>query len=178
MRWFPFFLIALASSLMASDQAFPPTPSGVAELKTLPAGVLLKTTVPGNYFAESSRLFFPLFKYISQQGIAMTSPVEAQIDQAAMYFWVGINEQEKIAGNRGGVEVVRTPERRVASRGARGGYSAENFNKTREALAAWLLTRPEVEVTGPAYGVYWDGPLTPSFFKRFEVHLPVRPTAR
>jgi hypothetical protein len=33
---------------MAAEQAFPPSPVGEPELKTLPAGLLLKTSAPGN----------------------------------------------------------------------------------------------------------------------------------
>lgn len=162
---------------MAAPQAFSPTEVGVSELKTLPAGVLLKAQGQGNYFNESNQLFRPLFNYISSHNIAMTTPVEAKIDDAAMYFWVAESERSKVVGSAAGVEVLEIPERRVASLGARGSYSAANFTKTRVALVAWLSTQPGVEASGPAYGVYWNGPLTPGFLKRFEVHLPVRAAA-
>ncbi len=170
--------LVLATSLMATEQAFPPSPVGVTELKTLPAGVLLKASANGSYFEQSNRLFRPLFNYISTNGIAMTTPVEAKIDGAAMYFWVAKSQQAKVAGNSGGVEVVEVAERRVASRGARGGYSSENFAETRDQLIAWLGTRLDVEAAGPPYAVYWDGPFKPGFLKRFEVHVPVRTTGR
>jgi effector-binding domain-containing protein len=175
MRLFLFSILLLSVlPLMATEQAFPPTAPGVAEFKTLPAGVLLKSTGRGNYFEESNRLFRPLFNYISSQKIAMTTPVEAQIDQAAMYFWVAPSEVAKVAGDRAGVEVIRLPARQVASLGARGGYGRENFEQTRDKLRAWLETQPDVEATGEAYAVYWHGPFTPWFAKRSEVHIPVR----
>ncbi len=160
---------------MATEQAFPPTAPGVAEFKTLPSGVLLKASGRGSYFDESNGLFRPLFNYISSQKIAMTTPVEAQIDQAAMYFWVAPSELAKVAGDKGGVEVIQMPERRVASLGARGGYSRENFVLTRAKLSEWLAAQPEMEAAGDAYAVYWHGPFTPWFAKRSEVHIPVRP---
>ncbi|MCX6951820.1 MAG: heme-binding protein [Verrucomicrobia bacterium] len=168
------FLIALVSSAMATEQAFPPSPVGVAELKTLPAGVLLKASAKGNYFEESNRLFGPLFSYISSHDIAMTTPVEAKIEGAAMFFWVAQSQRAKVAGSTGAVEVVEIPERWVASLGARGSYSAQNFEKTRDQLLGWLGQRTEVEPAGPPYAVYWNGPFTPGFLKRFEVHVPVR----
>ncbi len=179
MRRFLFSLIfsLLGPLIMAAPQAFAPTDVGVSELKTLPAGVLLKAQGQGNYFSESNRLFRPLFNYISTHNIAMTTPVEAKIDDAAMYFWVAENERSKVAGSGSGVEVLEIPERRVASLGARGSYSASNFSKTRDALVAWLTAQPGLEAAGPAYGVYWNGPFTPGFMKRFEVHVPVRVTA-
>ncbi len=165
-------------SLMAAQEAFPPTQPGVSEVKVLPAGVLLKSTGSGNYFSESNRLFGPLFRYISTRDIAMTTPVEAKIDQAAMYFWVAPSEEAKVTGNAGSVEVVRIPERRVASRGARGGYSQENFVRTRDELLAWIATQPGLEIAGEPYAVYWHGPITPWFAKRSEVHVPVNLKAK
>jgi hypothetical protein len=167
-------LLTLCPFAMAYEQAFPPTPPGITELKTLPAGTLLKAAAPGNYFTHSNRLFGPLFSYISANDIKMTVPVEAQIESAAMYFWVAPGELTKVRPSRDGVEVVQIPERRVAARGARGSYSQENFTKSSEALLAWLEARPDVEAAGPAYAVYWNGPFTLWFNKHYEVHVPVR----
>lgn len=175
MRIFALVLL-LASSLRATEQAFPPSPVGVPELKTLPAGVLLKAAGKGIYFDGANGLFRPLFRYISQHEIAMTTPVEAQIDSAAMYFWVAESQRTKVAGSQAGVEVVELPERHVASLGARGSYSAGNFAQTRDALMAWLKERKDVTAAGPAYAVYWNGPFTLGFLKRYEVHVPVLPS--
>ena len=163
------------SLAMATPDAFPPTPAGKSELKTLPAGVLLKSSGRGNYFDTADNLFSPLFRYISQNNIALTAPVEARIDSAAMFFWVGNSDRSKVAGNSAGVEVIEIPERRVASRGERGGYSRSNFEKTRDTLLAWLATQPELEIAGEPYGVYWNAPYVPPFLKRYEVHVPVHP---
>ncbi len=170
-------LLSLSTSLMAAEQAFPPSPVGTPELKTLPAGVLLKASAAGSYFDQSNRLFGPLFKYISKHDIAMTTPVEAKIDGAAMYFWVAESQRGKVAGSSGNVEVIEVPERHVASLGAKGGYSRENFEKTRDVLLAWLGARKDVESAGPPYAVYWNGPFLPGFMKRYEVHVPVRAVA-
>lgn len=167
-------IVALSSVAMAAEEAFPPSPIGQPALRTLPAGVLLKASAPGRYFDQSGRLFGPLFRYISKHDIAMTTPVETQIEQAAMYFWVAPSQRAKVAGSRDGVEVIDVPERLVASLGARGGYSETNFAKVRDQLQAWLSTQPQVEATGPAYGVFWNAPFVPAFLKRFEVHIPVK----
>lgn len=164
----------LANSAMATESAFPATDPGVSEIKTLPAGILLKSTGRGSYFDQSNNLFGPLFRYISRHDIAMTTPVEAKIDEAAMYFWVAPSQADKVAGNEGGVVVERIPERRVASRGAKGSYSKELFEKTRAELLAWIATQPNVEIAGEPYGVYWSAPYVPWFLKRSEVHVAVR----
>lgn len=163
---------------MSALEAFPPTPVDSCELKTLPAGQLLKSASGGNYFDRANNLFGPLFRYISKHEIAMTTPVEARVDDAAMFFWVAPSEQGKLGGNEAGVEVIAIPERRVASRGGRGGYSRENFEASRTALLAWLGTQTEVEAAGSAYAVYWNAPYVPFFMKRYEVHIPVRPRSR
>ena len=171
---FYLLLIALVSSAMATEQAFPPSPVGTPELKTLPAGLLLQASAVGNYFEESNRLFRPLFSYISSHEIAMTTPVEARIEGAAMSFWVAESQRAKVTASTAAVEVVEIPQRWVASLGDRGGYSASNFAKTRDRLLAWLGQRKDVEAAGVPYAVYWNGPFTPGFLKRFEVHIPVR----
>ncbi|MCE2863258.1 MAG: hypothetical protein RIR76_868 [Verrucomicrobiota bacterium] len=171
------FLLGLfiLTPAMATEQAFPPTASGVSELKTLPAGVLLRSSGKGEYFDGADNLFMPLFRYISRHDIAMTVPVEARIRDAAMYFWVAESQQAKVAGSEGAVVVERFPERRVASRGARGSYSRENFERTRDEILTWLASRNDVEADGEPVAVFWSGPFTPWFVKRYEVHVPVRP---
>jgi hypothetical protein len=187
-------LVVSAPDAMAAAQAFPPTAPGTTELKTLPAGLLLRTTmateaVPGentpkagdaaesrNYFSQSGRLFRPLFRYIDSRDIAMTTPVEARVMPGEMYFWVAASERSKVDGADGKlrVAVLEMPERRVASRGERGSYSQRNYEATEAKLRAWLAERPELIAAGDAYPVFWDGPFTPWFAKQFEVHLPVR----
>ena len=167
-------LLALVSTAMATEQAFPPSPEGFPELKTLPSGLLLKASAAGNYFEQSNQLFRPLFSYLSAHQIAMTTPVEAKIEGATMYFWVAERERSKVTGSTANVEVIELPPRWVASLGERGGYTAKNFHKTRDQLQAWLSERQDVEAAGVAYPVYWNGPFTPGFLKRYEVHIPVR----
>ena len=168
------FALIFYPALMTAENAFSPSAPGVVEVKTLPAGVLLKSTGQGSYFDESNGLFRPLFRYISSHDIAMTTPVETTIDNAAMFFWVAPSEEAKVNGDAEGVEVIRVAERQVASLGARGGYSKSNFEKTRDELLAWLQEQPEIVATGEAYAVYWNGPFTPWFIKRYEVHIPVQ----
>ena len=105
----------------------------------------------------------------------MTTPVETSIENAAMFFWVAPSEVAKVNGDADGVKVIRMAERQVASRGERGGYSQANFEKTRDELLAWLLVQPEIMAAGEPYAVYWNGPFTPWFLKRYEVHVPVHP---
>ncbi|MCF7688935.1 MAG: heme-binding protein [Cephaloticoccus sp.] len=163
---------------MSATEAFPPTAEGQFELKTLPAGILLKSTSAKGYFEASNGLFGPLFRYISSHDIAMTTPVEARINPGTMYFWVAESEQSKVSGSAKEVEVVAQSERLVASIGVRGSYSEENFNRARDQLEAWLGQQADVAAIGPAYAVYWHGPFRPWFTKHSEVHIPIRRLTR
>jgi hypothetical protein len=163
----------VSSPLMAAAEAFPPTESKTNEIKTLPAGVLLKAETAGSYFDNGGSLFRPLFRYISDHNIAMTTPVEATIDDAAMMFWVAPSETDKVAGSKNGVEVIEVPERTVAVRGAKGGYNESNYHETRQELERWLAEQTDWRATAEPYGVYWNGPFTPWFLKTYEVHIPV-----
>lgn len=166
-------LLLLTNSMTAAPAAFPSTPPGEFELKVLPAGKLLESTSSEGYFESSNTLFRPLFRYISDHGIAMTVPVEARINPGAMYFWVAPAEVGKVSGDRADVRVLDLPERTVAVHGVRGGYGARNFDRARQALEEWLAKQSGVVPTGDAYAVFWNGPFTPWFLKQFEVHIPV-----
>ena len=170
----PFLAAAIiASQMSAAEEAFPPTEPGNIEVKTLPFGRLLESSGNGDYFSESGRLFSPLFRYIQQNGISMTTPVEAQINPGKMYFWVAESQVDKAKKDSVNVKVIDVPERRVASIGARGAYTQANFEEARRALLEWI-EKEGLETHGEPYGVYWNGPFTPWFLKTFEVHVRLR----
>jgi len=171
-----FSLTFISPFLMAAPEAFAPTAVDTFEVKTLPAGMLLEAEGTGDYFRANNGLFGRLFRYLSGHDIAMTTPVEARIEPAAMYFWVAPAEQAKARGDKDGVRVITRPAQTVASLGARGGYSRENFNATRERLLAWIETQSDLKAIGPAYAVFWHGPFVPWFAKRYEVHVPIART--
>jgi hypothetical protein len=179
-RIFVPFLLAFGS--MSAAPAFPPTAPGVTELKTLPAGLLVRREVQGDYFDKSGELFRPLFRYIQRKDIAMTTPVESHPgDTSAMLFWIAASERPKAESDLApaapvipeGVVVLQRPAQLVVSHGDRGGYSRKHFEQAREAVLAWVAARPELKVVGEAYGVYWNSPFVPPFLKRYEVHIPV-----
>lgn len=168
-----FTTIAAMANAHAYEQAFPRTEAGVIELKTLPAGRLLEAKGTGNYFSQSGSLFQPLFRYISRHDIAMTTPVEAQIEPGTMYFWVAPSQVEKAQPDSSPVRIIDVPERRVAAIGARGGYSQANFERARDLLLEWLAQQAGLRVEGEPFAVYWNGPMTPWFMKHFEVQVIV-----
>ena len=167
--------LGLGSNLMAYEQAYPMTEPGVCEMKTLPAGVILRARTDGGYFRENNGLFRKLFTTIQRNQIPMTTPVEAGIQPGTMVFYL-----DPASSKRGdlnlmdGVERKPVTERTVASIGIRGGYSRESFEKNQAKLRESLKAQSDWEAAGEAYAVYWNSPFVIWFLKRSEVHLPVR----
>lgn len=155
---------------MASE-AFEKTPSGLIEIKELPAGRLLESKSEGDYFEGSNQLFSPLFAYIQKNGISMTTPVEAQIAPGIMYFWVSEAQKDKASSGNERVNVIDVPKRKVASIGARGAYNQPNYEAAKSKLLNWVESNDSINPAGEPYAVYWNGPFTPWFLKSFEVHV-------
>jgi len=165
-------------SMSAAENAFPKTNVGTVEIKTIPASRLIMSTSERSYFQSNNGLFMPLFRYISANDIAMTTPVEAEMSPGRMYFYLGDDVADQEFTSTDEVELVELPERKVASIGVRGGYSESNFKQANEQLAQWLQQHPEYESAGNARGIFWNGPYVPACLKRFEVHIPVKPRER
>ena len=165
-------LIPLIGS--AYEQAFAKTNAGEFEVKSLPAARLIASHSDSTYFEEGNGLFRPLFRYISSRDIAMTTPVEAEIKPGVMYFYIGKDVNNEKLEATDDVSLHELPERMVASHGVRGAYSERNFQEATTTLRAWLAKNPKYEAIGEPRGIFWNGPFMPGFFKRFEVHIPVR----
>lgn len=165
---------ALVATLDAAayEQAFSKTPVDVIEVRTLPASRLLATEANGEYFEHSDGLFKRLFKYISDNNIPMTVPVEGQLDRAEMRFYLG-GDVSPALDDTDSVRVVSVASRRVVSIGGKGSYAESNVRRLRERLQSWLEAQNEWRAAGDTYAVFWNGPFTPWFMKRFEVHIPL-----
>ncbi|CAA6692269.1 MULTISPECIES: heme-binding protein [unclassified Lentimonas] len=172
-------LLALCLTLLpfqfmsAYESAFDKTPVGTIEVKTLPAARLLAAHGDGNYFQENNGLFRPLFRYIKDNDIAMTIPVEAEIEPGIMYFYLGADYKDSELSETERVQVTELPERTVLSLGVRGSYSSKNYEAAKAELLTWLSEQDQWVATGAARGIYWNGPFTIGFLKRAEVHIPV-----
>lgn len=182
MRWsLCLFLMATLFPSFASgvEEAYPRTAPGELELKTLPAARLMVTESTQAYFSANNRLFGRLFRYISDNKIPMTAPVEARLQPGAMVFYMDPASTKRVdLLPAGEVRLEDVPARRVAAIGIRGSYSQENFRDAEQRLRAWVAQQPALEVAGEAYGVYWNSPFVPFFLKHSEVHLPLRDKAK
>lgn len=162
------------SPALGFDALYAKTKAGVIEVKTLPERTALQADEAGvSYFDRDNRLFSQLFSYIKKNDVAMTVPVEAEIEDAAMRFFAGSDASGRDLPDTRSVKVEVISEQEVLSIGIRGGYTEDRFEQGKQKLEAWLSEHPEFEATGPAYAVYWNGPYVPGPLKRSEVHIPV-----
>lgn len=171
-------LICLSVTLPANayESAYTKTPVDKYEFKELPPSRILETSDKGEYFDQSNQLFRRLFDYISDQKISMTVPVEADMNPSTMRFYIGEREKNRSFSDTATVTVKDYPARTVVSLGARGGYSRKNVMDKVEQLEQWVETQHNIRPAGEAYVVFWNGPFTLWFLKRFEVHIPVEKT--
>lgn len=167
-------ILTVGNSVSGYEKAFKETEAGVIEVKVIPGGRLLESKANGSYFDTSNNMFRPLFNYIQENEISMTTPVEARIDPGIMYFWVASDQIDKAVESTGRVKVIDIPERKVAAIGAKGSYNKRNFEKAKRELLVWVTTQDDISVKGEPFGVYWNGPLTPWFMKRFEVQVEIQ----
>ncbi|MFT4901151.1 MAG: DNA gyrase inhibitor GyrI [Lentimonas sp.] len=160
----------------AYESAFPKTEVDTIEIKTIPASKVILSRTRGDYFDSNNNLFGSLFRYIQKNNIAMTTPVEAEISPGVMYFYIGGAAAEREFEPTDQVEVKDLPTRTVASIGIRGGYNEARYLAAKQRLEQWLANQTQYQVSGTARAIYWNGPFTPSIFKRAEVHIPVTTT--
>ena len=90
------------------------------------------------YFSENNGLFRKLFRYINQNDISMTTPVEADINPGKMRFFVGSKDLPKDFQDSEEVKVVKLKQQKVVSIGIRGGYSEKRYQENLVKLNQWL----------------------------------------
>ena len=173
--FFPFITSFLfLHTLSAYEEMFEKTPVGEIKMIDLPERTALEAKSNGSYFQSDNGLFRKLFRYISSNDLAMTTPVEADVNPGKMRFFVGVNDQRKNISSTKEVEVRKIAPHKVVAIGVRGSYSIKRFMENKQKLEQWLAKEKKYEAAGDAYAVYWDGPFVLGFFKRSEVHIPIK----
>lgn len=161
----------------------PPTAIGAIELKWYPT--VRRATVEGGGSADwgTNFAFWPLFRHIDRNNIAMTSPVEIDYDDVESAEdrpgdWRMAFLYEKFSdgpeGEFGRVTVSDAPPIVVLSAGVRGPYRVTNDQQALEALEAWLAEHPEWERVAPPRVLRYNGPEMSAARKWSEVQIPVR----
>lgn len=160
----------------------PPTPPGAIDLKKYPG--VRRAEVTGIENGDSG--FWPLFRHIERNGIAMTSPVE--MDYRAAADGRGIEQRDitmsflyrRADMNRIGtdakdkrVQVRDTEPVTVVSLGGRGSYDTKRVAQDVETLRQWLAENPEWAVAGEPRALFYNGPTLTPGRKWLEVQIPV-----
>lgn len=171
-------LIIISSDLNAYESIIEKTSVGAVRIIKIPERLALEAHSDSTYFEDDNGLFRKLFRYISNNGISMTTPVEAEIKPGIMRFFVGEKDKGKLYRSTSAVEVKKLSPRVVVAIGIRGSYSEDKFRKNEKKLLSWVAKNEKYEASGNAYAVYWNGPLMPGFLKRSEVHMPIRKKSR
>ena len=94
----------------AYEQAFAKTNVGEFEIKTLPKARYIASQTDAAYFEDNNRLFRPLFRYISSRNIAMTTPVEAEMNPGVMYFYIDDEVSNEVLDTTENVSVHELPK--------------------------------------------------------------------
>ena len=174
-------LLLLALPAMAYESMYPRTGVEVVDAagKELPARRALAARGSGTYYQSADGVFMKLFRYIDQHQVAMTVPVEADVDANRMRFFAGADAKERALPDTDAVSVTNLPAVTVVSAGLRGSYTKEHFDEGRAMIKAWLEKHGDQwQAAGEPYAVFWNSPFMPGFLKRSEVHQPVRPRPR
>ena len=167
-------LIIISSEINAYESILEKTSVGTVKIIKIPERLALEAQSDTTYFEADNGLFRKLFRFISDNEISMTTPVEAEIIPGKMRFFVGEKDKIKPIRSSSLVEVKKMSPMLVVAIGVRGSYSEDRFRKNEKELISWIKKNEKYEATGDAYAVYWNGPFVPGFLKRSEIHIPIR----
>lgn len=160
-----------------------PTPPGAIEIKTYPSIRQAEVSGDGDGRGASRSGFMPLFRHISDSGIAMTAPVEMAYDDTdgderadrwTMAFLYHTPEDGPTRSD-GRVEVVDTEPVTVVAIGIRGGRDFRDLEQAASKLDAWLGESAEWDRAGSVRRLGYNGPNVPIDNRWWEVQIPIRP---
>jgi effector-binding domain-containing protein len=170
----------MATSL---PQNFPePTSMGEIEIKSYPHYRAVTYTHQGDLSQATRQAFNPLFQHISQNNIAMTTPVEARYYDGAESSQNAYSEvsflyaRPEIVPNsiQADVNITDTEAMTVVSIGIQGAYTWESYQQNLQKLQNWLQQHPEYQVIGSPRRLFYHSPMTPESLKYSEVQIPVK----
>ncbi len=157
------------------------TPVGEIEVKTYPEYRAAAVDAADVEDGTQSQMFMSLFRHISRNDIAMTTPVDMAYAQApdsatpkmsSMAFLYRTQDLGP-TGTDGAVRIVDVEPRTYASLGVRGDYTRQRYERGVAALQGWLAGQDEWTATGPPRYLGYNGPFVPTFFRYGEVQVPV-----
>lgn len=155
-----------------------PLAVGEIELREYPAYRMARTAMRGG---GSMGAFWPLFRHIESNGIAMTTPVQMDwnndpesprpVNMAFLYGAPSITPGKVDKG----VEVVEVPAATALSIGAIGDDRRDRVEAMGARLQAFLAAPDcRYEAAGPLRTMGYNSPMVPRDQRYFEVQLPIR----
>jgi hypothetical protein len=149
------------------------------ELRHYPAYRMVQTDMQGG----SNRAFWPLFRHIESNGIAMTTPVQmdwgskdpasAQKPMQMAFLYGDLTIAPKHVAD--GVEVVSVEAQTVLSIGAIGDDRPSRVEALRARLEAFVeANRGAWQAAGPLRTMGYNSPMVSRDRRYFEVQLPVQ----
>lgn len=160
-----------------------PTAPGALELKRYPAVRRAEVSGRGALERGMNGAFFPLFWHIKRAGIAMTAPVEVDVqpdlgDAApegwTMAFLYRTPDLGPVGPAAGEVTVVDRAPVTVLAIGLSGADRPAQLREAEARLTEWLAGQTRWERAGAPRVLYYNGPEVPRARRWFEVQLPVR----
>lgn len=165
----------------ALPQNFPePTSVGEIEIKSYPRYRAVTYTHTGELSGATRQAFDPLFQHISQNQIAMTTPVEARYHEgdnrynsySEVSFLYSSPEIVPVQV-QSNVEITDTAAMTVVSIGIQGSYTWESYQQNLYKLQHWLQQHTEYKIVGSPRRLFYNSPMTPEALKYSEVQIPI-----
>lgn len=168
------------------------------EIRNYSPHILAVTKVNGNLEDAGDRAFGSLFRYISGNNwpkgkpsgkitetkktkgakIAMTAPVGQvkEKDSWAVSFMMPKEYTMSTIPRPSDPKVTlrQVPKRQMAAIRYSGSWSEKGYQKAKKKLMEWVKAEG-LTVTGEPEWARYNAPFTPSFFRRNEILLPVKP---
>ena len=167
----------------ALPEGYPrPTPPEVIEVKHYPS--VRRAEITGtNMRGASNRGFFPLFQHITNNDIAMTSPVEMDLpgwsavedtdpESWTMSFLYRTRDLRE-TGTEGNVVIRDTEPVTVIAIGLSGAGSNRGYEPYLEKLEEFLADNDEWQADGDPRWFGYNGPMTRPALRWGEVQIPV-----
>lgn len=146
---------------------------GNVEIRMYKKAYLAKYNSPGNMKAAGNKSFMPLFNYIKDGGIPMTTPVT--LEQVKPNEWdvsffmpayTSIKDLPKPANSK--IKLTELKERKMIVYKFTGSMNKQNFKKYNPKLMQYIKEN-HLKIKDQVVSAAYNAPFTPWFMKRSEI---------
>lgn len=162
------------------------TKPGVIEIKSYPVYRSAIVRGKGAAMGADNVLFWPLFRHISTNNIAMTAPVvstyspnmvenDRALGEVSMEFLYQSTQQGKTGPGGGAVKVEDHPAGQFLCLGVQGAMTNEEMIEGVKKLRGWLEEhKSQWAESGSPRRLGYHGPMTPVSKRLWEVQIPIK----